>query len=117
MPPSGTSPGPGASSSDSIVDELTFSFRIEYSAVVIVTQCRGERARDLLPEHQSLYVDKAWPIINLWGLDGANKLIYSLMFARYKVLIASLTRSSKRPRKPHSLVGLWAFRHGLRSVL
>lgn len=28
------------------------------------------------------------------------------MFARYKVLIASLTRSSKRPRKPHSSAGL-----------
>lgn len=53
---------------------------MEYLAVVIVTQCRGERARDLLPEHQSLYVDKVWPIVNLWGFDGANKLIYSAVF-------------------------------------
>lgn len=53
---------------------------MEYSAVVIVTQCRGERARDLLPEHQSLYVDKVWPIVNLWGFDGANKSIYSVAF-------------------------------------
>lgn len=48
--------------------------------MVIVTQCRGERARDLLPEHQSLYVDKVWPIVNLWGFDGANKFIYSVAF-------------------------------------
>lgn len=53
---------------------------MEYSAVVIVTQCRGERARDLLPEHHSLYVDQVWPIDNLWGFDGANKLIYSVAF-------------------------------------
>lgn len=55
---------------------------MEYSAVVIVKQCRGERARDLLSEHKSLYLDKVWPIVNLWGFDGAKKLIYSVAFQK-----------------------------------